>query len=151
MDCVFKGGYSHGHRCEETDYRGRPCPILPRCRFCGGRDGLQLCAWPEKKAAKVTAADVVAGDTVLDLCVSRPGKARGPWSVIDVQQHGKSVTLVLRIRTTESCASIMFTYDVVLVERLAPCGAPACDLHLQERAPGQVVCRDHWRAWEAVA
>lgn len=43
------------------------------------------------------------------------------------------------------------SFNMVRVQRMAPCGKPVCESHLQARGPGVYVCQDHYLDWEKIA
>lgn len=118
---------------------------VPLCVVCGSVAEAR-CAWPTPKPVRIQVADLTEEDAVL----FRDRSYGGRWDVMEIRKHGPSVTVVLMAQG-RSIDVLAYANDSAVVERVVPCAAPVCDLHLQERAPGLVVCRDHWRAWEAVA
>lgn len=124
------------------------------CHWCE-EEAHGSCSWPteqwvEREAGELQVGDHMrrhnetAADLLYDIRVRDLTKLDEHLIRVDVILKPKvGLALERRFETNTFC--------MVRVIRKAPCGKQCCENHLQARAPGVYVCREHWDSWLKIA
>lgn len=128
--------------------------VKPQCNFCV-EDSHGACGWPTKAFVEDKIENLHEGDIVRRMH-DKPKQRYGVAKVGELKPlPSGAIGVELRIRqkngNTKYKRFLAMGWHKMKVERLVPCGLPACESHLAARGPGIYVCRDHWLAWEQVA
>jgi hypothetical protein len=124
-------------------------PTLPACHYCGSRDGLTRCAWPDIVPVKASIADAQPGD----VWISEQKRLRG--EIVEIA-HAKENPDLRIVWVKLPGHKFPYPYNRYLTEAYTSegpgqCGQLACPEHSREVGPDRNYCRDHWKTWEAVA